>query len=268
MSKQCPVCKTINHSAANHCSKCGKELPDKELSEEDKLRIELHEANSTIRGLNKAFADMQKFKDLYEEAQKTTAFYKIELNKEKQKNITLIESTKLAKHEIMIHEPPKKKWEKWVLSSLVIILIMIGSINIVFYHPWDQGLDEVENYEVRLPDDSTYLYSGEIKKYSLPNGQGKAIYNDKSVYIGSFSEGLRHGKGKMVFSDQFQYDGDYIHGSADGHGKMIFPDGSYYIGEWRNNMKNGFGTYYDSLGSEVYQGKWENGKPIDNRRKR
>lgn len=59
MSKQCQVCKTINHSAANHCSICGNELPDKELSEEEKLHIELHEAKLTIKGLNKALFEMQ-----------------------------------------------------------------------------------------------------------------------------------------------------------------------------------------------------------------
>ena len=59
MSKECTVCFNINHSSANHCSICGTELPDKELSVEDQLRLELSNSKTTIENLNNSIANYQ-----------------------------------------------------------------------------------------------------------------------------------------------------------------------------------------------------------------
>ncbi|ADQ80176.1 DnaJ central domain protein [Paludibacter propionicigenes WB4] len=139
MSKQCPVCETINHSAANHCSKCGVELPDKELSEEDKLRIELHEANTTIQGLNVALEEMRKFKNTSEKAQKIVADYKLKLN-EKQREISTYSNTlseKDRKISILTKqlESIKNSRNKWVSILLIACLILgISSIGLADYY--------------------------------------------------------------------------------------------------------------------------------------
>jgi|GEM_PF-5985947 len=53
MAKECSVCKNINHGEANHCSRCGSELPDKELTSEEALLIEV----ATLKKQNKALAE-------------------------------------------------------------------------------------------------------------------------------------------------------------------------------------------------------------------
>ena len=63
MAKECSVCKNTNPSTANHCTICGNELPDKELTAEEQLRVELHEAKKSKEILEKALADAQKEKD-------------------------------------------------------------------------------------------------------------------------------------------------------------------------------------------------------------
>ena len=93
MAKECSVCKTINHSAANHCTTCGNELPDKELTAEDQLRIELHHAKETIETLKKALNErdetIQMHKNKLSESSdeiafKEKQFVKKQQNKEKQ----------------------------------------------------------------------------------------------------------------------------------------------------------------------------------------
>lgn len=128
MSKSCLVCKTINYSAANHCSVCGNELSDKELSEEEKLHIELHEAKMTIHGLNKALAEMQKNAGTSEEAQKIIAEYKAKLTKEKQetsKYASLIyEKDKDLTYVSKQMKNIKRRRNIWVILLLIICIFL------------------------------------------------------------------------------------------------------------------------------------------------
>jgi uncharacterized protein YoxC len=141
MSKQCQVCQTINHSAANHCSNCGNELPDKELAEEDKLRIELHQANATIQGLNIAHSKIQKDSILIERKEKTIIGYKNKLE---------IKESEIARLENIINETNNKYKRKrkiskislsiWIIISLVACL-MLG----LYIFDLNQKIDNINN---------------------------------------------------------------------------------------------------------------------------
>lgn len=129
MSKQCPVCKTINHSAANHCSKCGAKLPDKELSEEEKLHIELYEANITIKSLSRILAEVHKKNEALEEAQKKQVH-----NQETQNNEIYENRTKRllrSEDNDSIKHFPKQSTKfgyhraTWKLPSLFIFMVSI-----------------------------------------------------------------------------------------------------------------------------------------------
>ncbi len=128
MSKQCQICKTINHSAANHCTNCGNALSDKELSEEDKLRIELFEAKETIQGLNRALAEMHKNGNSLEEAQSTIADYKAKLTKEKQGNN--IYAKQISEKDSKINlvskqlDATKNSRTTWIVVLLILIFIL------------------------------------------------------------------------------------------------------------------------------------------------
>lgn len=128
MSKQCQVCKTINHSAANHCTNCGNTLPDKELPEEDKLRIELFEAKETIQGLSRALAEMQKNGHNLEEAQKTIADYKTKLTKEKQDNSKYSNLISEKDSEITLVseqlDTARNSRTAWIVALLILCVIL------------------------------------------------------------------------------------------------------------------------------------------------
>jgi len=93
MAKECLICKTINHSAANHCTTCGNELPDKELLIEEQLRIELHEAKESKKVVEKALADAQNGV-LHELEKKNTEIQR--LNKSLQEANSIIEKMENA----------------------------------------------------------------------------------------------------------------------------------------------------------------------------
>jgi len=124
MAKECTFCKTINHSAANHCSFCGKELPDKELSVEDKLRLELINANSTIENLNKIIAENQ-----------------VKLTNEEDENIKLrnLVSENDCKHIEITKQLTKKK----KIKTLYIILFFIPIILCVGFSIWINKLNVI-----------------------------------------------------------------------------------------------------------------------------
>jgi hypothetical protein len=84
MAKICSTCETINPSKANHCTNCGKELPDKEMSIEDQLRVELNDAKKskeillkTLETLEKSLANAQKgiFPELEEQKNENQKLY-------------------------------------------------------------------------------------------------------------------------------------------------------------------------------------------------
>ena len=136
MAKECIVCKTINHSAANHCTNCGNELPDKELTVEDQLRVELHRARKSKEILEKALADAQK-----------------EKKPEKQDPAVIKKTIVIRKPEPVfalpkVAENEKKPFPYTVLYvGLALLLIVGGSvIYFAFYKPYVKDRDSPRYY--------------------------------------------------------------------------------------------------------------------------
>jgi hypothetical protein len=132
MSKQCDVCNTINHSAANHCSNCGNELPGKELSEEDILRVNLHDAKITIQSLNSIIDEKQQRIIKYEEEEHEILDINQKLIFEGQKMDYL--SNSLASKELQISSlvgqinSKKRNKNVWITLLTILSIILFGCI--------------------------------------------------------------------------------------------------------------------------------------------
>jgi hypothetical protein len=166
---------------------------------------------------------------------------------------------------------PEPKNKEWFLPLIIVALAIAGVVFIEQFNKPENSISlpentvstvsTVEKYEVKLPDGTTYSYSGTIQD-GLPEGSGIAIYNDSSIYVGVFNKGLRHGKGKMTFADGYIYTGDYVRNKAEGQGEMLYPNGRRYAGSWKNDLKNGQGVIFDANGTELSRGEWINDNKI------
>ena len=58
-------------------------------------------------------------------------------------------------------------------------------------------------------DGQKIKYAGEMRS-GVPDGCGKAIWGNGSIYEGSWSDGRRTGKGKFTWADGASYDGDWL----------------------------------------------------------
>jgi hypothetical protein len=96
------------------------------------------------------------------------------------------------------------------------------------------------------------------------------INGDK--YVGEYSGGAENGKGKISYSDGGIYDGHWLNGLWDGYGTyttgqnytiMNCPKCVTYVGWFLNSLKHGNGKCYGINGELIYNGKFENNKPID-----
>ena len=86
-----------------------------------------------------------------------------------------------------------------------------------------EGSREVENVEIiSLHIES---YTGELYN-GVPDGNGKAVYTDRSVYTGKFKDGLRTGEAKIYFPNgQLRYEGSYEKNEEVGHWKFYNEQG-------------------------------------------
>lgn len=92
-------------------------------------------------------------------------------------------------------------------------------------------------------------YMGQLD-WQQKNKNGSGIYKDgKNVYFGDFFNNKKSGYGMII---------------AGHNGKIKNLKGCMvYIGSWLNGKKDGKGICYDFNGKVIYQGKFENDKPID-----
>lgn len=63
----------------------------------------------------------------------------------------------------------------------------------------------------------------------------------------------------FFFNDEWGYTGDIKDGKREGKGVLKMQDGRKYEGEFANNLPNGIGTLYDSTGTKLVTGYWQNG---------
>ncbi|KAL3942706.1 MAG: hypothetical protein SGBAC_003151 [Bacillariaceae sp.] len=91
---------------------------------------------------------------------------------------------------------------------------------------------------------------------------GKMTYKDRSTYMGSWIDGMRHGKGKCVFMDGSEYEGKFREGNYHGQGKFTWNDGGWYVGEWCDGEMHGRGREIRPDGSLRHDGEWARGQPL------
>ena len=89
----------------------------------------------------------------------------------------------------------------------------------------------------------------------LPNGEGRSIYPDGSMYLGEYKNGKFHGKGTFIWKDGYYYDGEFRDGTPNGQGTETLPNG-HLVGEYKDGKPwNAKG--YDEKSNII--AKWENG---------
>lgn len=121
---------------------------------------------------------------------------------------------------------------------------------------------DVENYNcsVRFVDGSRDgIYTGEMYE-EVPDGNGSFSYiNEGSsiTYNGEFTRGEITGFGTMLFEDGSRHVGFFEQGVLDGYGMWYNSDGKIVRkGEFISGKLNGVATIYDSLGVEIYTGRF------------
>eukprot|EP00349_Pseudokeronopsis_sp_Brazil_P007545 CAMPEP_0202966226 /NCGR_PEP_ID=MMETSP1396-20130829/10556_1 /ASSEMBLY_ACC=CAM_ASM_000872 /TAXON_ID= /ORGANISM="Pseudokeronopsis sp., Strain Brazil" /LENGTH=410 /DNA_ID=CAMNT_0049689845 /DNA_START=508 /DNA_END=1740 /DNA_ORIENTATION=- len=117
------------------------------------------------------------------------------------------------------------------------------------------------------------------------HGMGTLVYEDGTVFKGSFRNDQRYGGGVMKFPDGSLYKGDFkddkmnglgtlfvapneiiectflLGKIADGKAKILFSNGEFFEGDFRKLKRNGKGIHY-YLNGDIYDGDWSNDKRI------
>ena len=153
-------------------------------------------------------------------------------------------------------------------------------------------LTELQNFVNAIgqasAQDKSDSYSGPRDSNGQPNGYGKMIYADGSVYEGQFIRGVKNGVGKswdsngkltgdgvwekdeikdglgiFEYEDGQQYEGEIKSRLRHGKGINIWPDGAKYEGYFKNGCRDGKGRYELTDGN-FYEGEWMDGKKNGN----
>ena len=141
----------------------------------------------------------------------------------------------------------------------------------IYLRPTEGILDQTVYYKVRnnsqletiksLPSNQpllyTYTYSGQMQN-GFPNGEGKAIYDDKAIYTGMFKKGLKHGNNSRYEEpDGVIFEGTYRDNLRTGRGKKIQTDGIIFEGIWIDGKIKGEGRFLDADGKVIDTGYYE-----------
>lgn len=102
------------------------------------------------------------------------------------------------------------------------------------------------------------IYIGEWKN-GLRDGFGVHSWLDGSRYEGEWLKDVANGKGKLIHADGDIYEGDWVNDKAEGKGIYIFANGSLYRGDWKEDKQDGSGSEIWPDGAK-YQGDYKLGK--------
>lgn len=94
----------------------------------------------------------------------------------------------------------------------------------------------------RLVTEDGSLYEGEFYM-GMKQGIGRLIDSGGECYSGFWIEDLAHGKGIYYFSDGSLYVGEFLQGKFGGKGTEVWNDGSQFSGEFKDSLKHGFGMF-------------------------
>jgi len=133
------------------------------------------------------------------------------------------------------------------------------------------------------------IYTGQVyirpkTKKPVPHGNGKALFANGCIYVGTWQHGKMHGIGYFTEPKKNYYNGNFFHNQKDGYGKLTFykgaiksvegtwqkdmltgigyicyENGSTYYGEIKNFMMHGLGNYHDIDGTAI-RGIWRENK--------
>ncbi len=86
----------------------------------------------------------------------------------------------------------------------------------------------------------------------LAKGVGAVYYASGNYFFGRMNFGEMQ-DGKLIFADGAIYIGSFKNGKRHGRGTFEYKDKSKYEGSWQNDLEHGIGRL-------IYDGVWENGK--------
>ena len=96
----------------------------------------------------------------------------------------------------------------------------------------------------------TYTYTGEVIG-DVPNGEGKAVFDNGNVYEGPFVDGNLHGSGAVYhFKDGDSFEGSFNQNYFDKGKYTIASSGEYFEGSFKNGEPDK-GTWYDKNGKKM-----------------
>lgn len=101
---------------------------------------------------------------------------------------------------------------------------------------------------VRDPDGTTF------------SGQGKMVWANGDVFVGTLVKGQRHGQGKIVWANGQSYDGDWVQDQPQGQARLQFANGNRYEGSVLAGLPQGQGHMQYASG-DTYTGQFKNGEP-------
>ncbi|MED6161054.1 hypothetical protein PIB30_057142 [Stylosanthes scabra] len=76
-------------------------------------------------------------------------------------------------------------------------------------------------------------------------------------YKGRCQGGLPEGKGRLVLGDGSIYDGSWRHGKRSGSGTFYFKNGDMFQGSWRDDVMHGKGWFYFHTGDRWFANFWK-----------
>ena len=97
----------------------------------------------------------------------------------------------------------------------------------------------------------TFTYTGVVDDNNVPNGQGKAVFDNGNVYEGPFSNGNLHGDNAVYkFKNGDIFEGSFNKNYFDKGKYTIVSSGESFQGTFKNGEPNK-GTWYDKSGKAI-----------------
>jgi hypothetical protein len=140
-----------------------------------------------------------------------------------------------------------------------------GGVKISGYYEYDGFVGEVSFTSTEFSGTGFYKDGG-------ISGMAKYNYVNGNRFEGYVVDSHPNGKGKMSYYDGMIYDGNWLNGLWDGYGTLTVsqnitimncPKCITYVGWFLNDLKHGNGKCLGINGELIYNGKFENNKPID-----
>ncbi len=92
------------------------------------------------------------------------------------------------------------------------------------------------------------------------DGIGEYLYEDGSLYAGTFENGMPYGFGTKVTAHGDRYEGSFDDGDKHGYGYLRDAEGRVYSGHFGRDEYHGFGVLRYDAGASLYAGQWNQGE--------